>query len=159
VHFYCIISDTHKCTFIYITLFHNTAIHDIFQRLSRRHHQGLYRGLHIKSVCFVVGFNNVSRTHYQENGYTNDWLCSKTYNETWILCEDLGIIPDDGVVIGAETCRVQQCCEKVFYICIYIYMYIYIYNSAFVGIWNYASYCKMNCPSSKNASTSAPLAK
>jgi hypothetical protein len=41
---------------------------DMFRRLSRHHHQGLYLGLHIKSIRFVVGLNNISRTHYQENG-------------------------------------------------------------------------------------------
>jgi hypothetical protein len=77
VHFYCIISDTSKCAFIYITLFHNIAIPDMFRRLSRHLHQGLYLGLHIKSICFFVGVNKISRMHYQENGYTNVWLCGK----------------------------------------------------------------------------------
>jgi hypothetical protein len=170
-------SVTHKFryqqthSFVY-TLCHNTAITDMFRRLSLRHHQRLYLALHIKSICFVVGLNNISRTHYQENGYTNVWLCGKitpcahyihtirrmgtpmpdcavklhpvhtTYTlsgewvhqclfyrtvrhwcthspdsvyviycsnlqrNIWILCEDLGTTPDDGVVICAETCRV-----------------------------------------------------
>jgi hypothetical protein len=50
--------------------FHNTAIPDMFRRLPRHHHQGLYQGLHIKSIRFVAGLNNISRTHYQENGCT-----------------------------------------------------------------------------------------
>jgi hypothetical protein len=70
-----IISDTKKFTFIYIciyiTLFHNTAIPDMFRRQSRRRHQELYLGLHTKFICFVVGLNNISRTHYQENGCSN----------------------------------------------------------------------------------------
>jgi hypothetical protein len=32
--------------------------------------------------------------------------CSNLQRNIWILCEDLGITTDDGVVIGAETCRV-----------------------------------------------------
>jgi hypothetical protein len=42
------------------TLFHNTAIPNMFRRLSRRHNQELYLGVHIKSICFLVGLNNIS---------------------------------------------------------------------------------------------------
>jgi hypothetical protein len=72
----------------YITLFHNSAIPDMFRSLTRRHNQGLYLALDIKSVCFVVDLNNI----LQRN------IC--------ILSEDLGTTPDNGVVIRAETCRV-----------------------------------------------------
>jgi hypothetical protein len=42
--------------YIYETLFHNTAIPDMFRSLSRRHHQGLYLDLHIKSIYFRCRF-------------------------------------------------------------------------------------------------------
>jgi hypothetical protein len=44
---------------------------DMFRRLSRGHHQWLYLRFLIKSVSFFVGLNNISRTHYQEDGDTN----------------------------------------------------------------------------------------
>jgi hypothetical protein len=196
VHFYCINSDTNKCTFIYITLFHNTAIPDMFQRLSWRHHHRLYLGLHIKSM-FCCRFEQYKHVHtirrmgtpMSECGkiaqgknierctcisylrcslkkikiqlhplavstlyhlhrnitlvkslpcmyilyYKNDvhlslkifvaiigvcirnqhtiivctcLYCSNLQWNMWILCEDLGVTPDDGIVIGAETCWV-----------------------------------------------------
>jgi hypothetical protein len=51
----------------------------MFRRLSRRPHQGLYLGLHIKSICFVVGLNNISDrcTHSPHNVYVI--YCSKKH--------------------------------------------------------------------------------
>jgi hypothetical protein len=55
-----------------------------------------YRGLHIKSDISVPILLIVCTCLY----------CSNLQRNMWILCEDLGKTPDDGVVIGAETCRV-----------------------------------------------------
>jgi hypothetical protein len=70
----------------------NTLLHvsTLLGHLQGEHHQGLYLSLHIKSIRFVVGLNNISRTHYQENGpdrrqFTPPKATQYTVNSTFSL--------------------------------------------------------------------------
>jgi hypothetical protein len=78
VHFYCIISDTNKCTFIYINNIFTTLL---YSTCFGAYHDTITRGFipssshNIRMSC--CRFEQYITDTYQENGYTNVWLCGK----------------------------------------------------------------------------------